>query len=94
MQSSFEYFPTNDMATSSMVATNFEQMEIFELTKFDFIELNKLLKITQLASSGGEASRLISEGHVTVNGAVETQKRKKLKAGDKVELGAEVIEAR
>ena len=70
------------------------QMEIFELTKFDFIELNKLLKITQLASSGGEASRLISEGHVTVNGAVETQKRKKLKAGDKVELGGEVIEVR
>ena len=67
-------------------------MEIFKLEKFDFIELNKLLKITQLASSGGEANQLITEGYVTVNGLIETQKRKKLRAGDVVELDGEVVE--
>lgn len=67
-------------------------MEVFELEKFDFIELNKLMKITQLASSGGEANQLITEGHVTVNGAVEIQKRKKLRNGDVVELDGNVVE--
>ena len=67
-------------------------MEIFTLDKFDFIELNKLMKITQLASSGGEANQLISDGYVSVNGLIETQKRKKLRKGDVVELDGEVIE--
>ena len=74
------------------VAINFELMEIFKLEKFDFIELNKLLKITQLASSGGEANQLISEGYVTINGLIETQKRKKVRKGDVVELDGGVIE--
>jgi len=68
-------------------------MQQFELQKgFDFIELNKLLKIMQLASSGGEANQLIMEGYVEVNGVHETQKRKKLRKGDVVELDGEVIE--
>ncbi len=69
-------------------------MEIFTLEKFDFIELNKLLKITQLVSSGGEANQLISEGHVNVNGKTETQKRKKLRSGDVVDLNGQVVEVR
>jgi len=47
-----------------------------------FIELDKLLKREDLASSGGEARYLISEGLVTVNGLVETRKRKKLYLND------------
>lgn len=62
-------------------------MENFKLEKHDFIELNKLMKIMQLASSGGEANQLISEGDVRVNGTIETQKRKKLRKGDIVEMG-------
>ncbi len=69
-------------------------MEIFELEKFDFIELNKLLKITQLANSGGEANQLISEGYVLVNGLIETQKRKKLRKGDVVEIDGSIVEVR
>ena len=61
-------------------------MQTFELEGHDFIELNKLLKIMQLASSGGEAKQLIDEGMVTVNGKVETQRRKKLRSGDVVHL--------
>ena len=46
----------------------------------------------QLAGSGGEANQLISEGYVSVNGLIETQKRKKLRKGDVVELDGEVVE--
>ena len=67
-------------------------MEIFTLEKFDFIELNKLLKIMNLASSGGEANQLITEGYVSVNGLIETQKRKKLRNGDVVELDGNVVQ--
>ena len=59
-------------------------MEEFELTKFDYIELNKLLKILSWANSGGQASMMILDGEVFVNDKVETQKRKKLRKGDKV----------
>lgn len=49
-----------------------------------FIELDKLLKRENLATSGGEARYLISEGLVMVNGLVETRKRKKLYTNDVV----------
>ena len=61
-------------------------MQIFELEGHDFIELNKLLKIVQLASSGGEAKQLIDEGLILVNGEVEKQRRKKLRSGDVVKF--------
>ncbi len=48
----------------------------------EYIELYKLLKRENLAASGGEAKYLVSEGLVTVNGAVETRKRRKLRQGD------------
>lgn len=48
------------------------------------IELCQLLKFAGLASSGGEAKTVISDGLVTVNGSIETQKRKKIVAGDVV----------
>lgn len=52
-------------------------------------ELYKLLKFEGLASSGGEAKMLIGEGLVTVNGEIETRKRRKIVAGDIVEFGGE-----
>ncbi len=48
------------------------------------IELCQFLKFGGLASSGGEAKQVIGAGRVTLNGVVETQKRKKLVAGDRV----------
>lgn len=44
--------------------------------------LYKILKIANLVSGGGEAKLAISEGYVYLNGDVETQKRKKIYAGD------------
>jgi len=44
--------------------------------------LYKILKIANSVSGGGEAKLAISEGYVLLNGEVETQKRKKIMAGD------------
>jgi len=63
----------------------------FELQGHDHITLNNLLKVLHLVGTGGEANIRISNGEVRVNGAVETQKRKKLRAGDKVEFQKTVI---
>jgi ribosome-associated protein len=54
----------------------------FDLEKHEYIELNKLLKILNLAESGGQANMMITEGEVTLNGTLETRKRKKLFKGD------------
>ena len=67
-------------------------MQTFDLGDYEFIELNKLLKIMQLVGSGGEAKQFIDEGLVTVNGEVEKQRRKKLRSGDKVHFEGEDIE--
>ncbi len=55
------------------------------------IELAKLLKYEGLVATGGEAKLLITEGHVRVNGEVETRKAKKINAGDVVQVGNERI---
>lgn len=56
------------------------------------IELYKILKFENMVVSGGEAKQVISAGHVMLNGQVETRKRKKIFAGDIVELGDEKIQ--
>jgi ribosome-associated protein len=58
----------------------------------EFIQLNQLLKLLNLVESGGEANQVITAGEVMVNNQPETQKRKKLKAGDIVLFNGEVIE--
>lgn len=52
----------------------------------EFIKLDSMLKYAAAVGTGGEAKLLISEGMVTVNGEVCTQRGKKLRPGDKVEL--------
>lgn len=69
------------------------EKKYFELKpEDDFIELNKLLKILGLAQTGGHAKIIIDEGEVKVNGEVELRRRKKLRAGDVVELEDNVVE--
>lgn len=55
------------------------------------IELCQFIKFGGLAESGGAAKQLIAEGSVQLNGAVETQKRKKLAAGDRVTVNGHTI---
>ena len=58
----------------------------------EFIELDKLLKATGLAGSGGTARHLISEGQVSVDGQVELRKAAKIRAGQVVVFNGERIE--
>jgi len=58
----------------------------------DFVELYKILKFEGLADSGGSAKQVIADGQVSVNGEVETKKRKKIAAGDKIEFSGQSIE--
>jgi ribosome-associated protein len=55
------------------------------------VELYKILKFESMVASGGEAKFVIAEGMVTVNGEIETRKRKKIIAGDIIEFGDEKI---
>lgn len=54
-------------------------------------ELYKILKFEGLVTTGGEAKLLIGDGQVKVNGAVETQRRKKIVAGDVIEFRGEKL---
>lgn len=55
------------------------------------VELFKILKFEGIASSGAEAKDMIAAGIVLVNGIVEKQKRKKMVAGDTIELKGEIF---
>ena len=50
------------------------------------VELFKILKFENIASSGGEAKAMIVNENVLVNGLLETQKRKKIVSGDIIEV--------
>jgi ribosome-associated protein len=70
-------------------------LQTFTLTNDnEFIALDKLLKIMNVVGSGGEAHAMILEGMVKVNGVVELQKRKKMRAGDKAEFNGQQIEVK
>jgi ribosome-associated protein len=56
------------------------------IIKREPVELYKILKFENMASSGGEAKMLISDGQVRVNGEVETRKRRKIVQGDIIQL--------
>ncbi len=64
----------------------------FKLDGKDFVQLNQLMKILRMVGSGGEAKIRITNGELEVNGEVEKQIRKKLKAGDVVKHRGEQIE--
>ncbi len=64
---------------------NEKSIQILEINT-DNIELYKVLKLEGLCSSGGEAKLLIADGQVSVNGEVETRKRKKIVDGDLIQF--------
>lgn len=57
----------------------------------DYIELDKLLKATGLADSGGQARAFITDGQVRVDGQVDLRKTAKIRAGQTVTFGAAVV---
>lgn len=65
-------------------------MEIIKLRE-DYIKLGQALKAAGLAESGVDAKLAVVDGLVRVNGKVETQRGKKLVAGDLVEYDGRQI---
>lgn len=64
-----------------------------ELTKqADTIRLDDFLKLTGLVATGGEAKVRIQSGEVTLNGEIETRRRKQLVLGDVIEFMGETFE--
>jgi ribosome-associated protein len=52
----------------------------------EFVELYNILKFEGLSESGGSAKQAIADGLVSVNGEIETRKRKKIRAGDQIDF--------
>ena len=58
----------------------------------DYIRLGQALKLAGRVGSGVDAKIVIQDGQVRVNGQVETQRGKKLVAGDQVEFEGNTFE--
>ena len=56
------------------------------------LSLNNALKLSGLAETGGQAKLLIQSGQVKVNGEVETRRKRKIRAGDVIEVDGEEFE--
>ncbi|OZI31260.1 RNA-binding protein [Bordetella genomosp. 10] len=52
-----------------------------------YIEVNQLLKVTGISDSGGAGKAMVADGMVRVDGAVETRKTAKIRAGQAVTCG-------
>lgn len=59
--------------------------------KDDFIKLGQALKAAGFVESGVDSKFVIQDGLVKVNGAVETQRGKKLVPGDVVEFEGQTL---
>lgn len=68
-------------------------MREVEITK-EPVELYKILKFEGMVNSGGQAKQVIDDGLVTLNGNIETQKRKKIMSGDVITLWDETIQVK
>ncbi|MFN8315027.1 MAG: RNA-binding S4 domain-containing protein [Chitinophagales bacterium] len=66
-------------------------MKKFQLGENEYIELNKLMKVVDVVSTGGEANIRIMNGEVKLNGATVSEKRKKIRVGDKIVYGKIII---
>ncbi|MBN2417438.1 RNA-binding S4 domain-containing protein [bacterium] len=66
---------------------------VFTLTD-NYIELIKLLKVCGIAATGGTAKIMVEQGMVSVDGIVETRKRRKIYSGSSITCGDLVIDVR
>ena len=58
----------------------------------EFIRLDAALKLGGICPTGGEAKVRIQAGEVRVNGEVCTMRGKKLRPGDRFQVGSRTIE--
>ncbi len=57
----------------------------------EFIKLDQLLKFSGIADTGGIAKEIILSGDVKVNGETALQRGKKIRKGDIVDVGGQVL---
>lgn len=63
-------------------------MKTIEITE-EYIRLDQLLKLADLANSGAEAKHMVLESRVLVNNELEIRRGKKIRNGDIVEVKGE-----
>ncbi len=56
----------------------------------EYIELDKLLKVSGIAESGGQAFMMIGKGIIKVNGNSVFEKRKKIRPKDIVNINGKI----
>jgi len=55
------------------------------------IQLDQFMKLTGMVGTGGQAKVVIQAGEVLLNGSVETRRKKKLQAGDRVTFQGQTL---
>lgn len=65
------------------------QKETVEITT-EFITMDKLLKFSGVADTGGQAFLMVEDGVVRLNGQLVTEKRKKVHLGDVVNIDNQI----
>ena len=58
----------------------------------DYIKLDALLKYAGAAETGGQGKEMVTSGEVQVNGELCRMRGKKLRRGDRVQVGGKEIE--
>lgn len=56
----------------------------------EYISIDKLLKFSGIADTGGQAFMMVEDGIITLNGVLVTEKRKKVRPGDVVNIDNQV----
>ncbi|MDY0236031.1 MAG: S4 domain-containing protein YaaA [Gudongella sp.] len=57
----------------------------------EYIKLDQFLKLCGIAQTGGQAKMMIADGIVKVNDEVSTQRGKKIRINDKIEVDDEYL---
>lgn len=65
------------------------QKETVEI-RTEFITMDKLLKFSGVADTGGQAFMMVEDGVVRLNGQLVTEKRKKVRPGDVVNIDDQI----
>lgn len=63
-------------------------MRTIKITE-EYIKLAQVLKLADLANSGGESKHIILEGKVLVNNEIEVKRGRKIRNGDVVQVEGE-----
>ncbi len=67
-------------------------MDIYEsYINTEYIQLNQLLKMCDIVSSGGEVKLLMQENEFFYNGEPETRLRKKVYPNDQIQINDQIL---